>query len=246
MEKYLEPLDDVKMVGDVAFGKVVNFKGQREVLHLDAYLPVEKAGPHPAILWLHGGGFQYGNDKRQIYIPPLARAFARLGYVGISADYRIREDPSKDWGAAAADAAADARLVLEWIKANAAEYKINPAKIALVGGSAGGITVLNLVHGQPPVTYAADGVFAVASLWGPPVGKMRLFAQPNPASPPTFIIHGTADEMVAYQASYDLVSELQSLGVKASLLTLPNAPHTPLEHFDLIVAMLAAFLGLYA
>ena len=242
----LTPAYQVRTLDDVAFGQTTNEEGQLETLHLDVYLPEDKgASLRPAILWFHGGGFRPGNDKKQIYIPMFASAFVTRGYVGIAPDYRLRADPWSDLAGAVRDAVADARMALEWVRAHAAEYGIDARRIAAAGGSAGGMVVLNLVHdGQQGVDGEADGVFAVLDMWGTPGGEARLFDQVNSGSPPTLIVHGTADQLVPYAWSQSLAEELAQAGVDCELLRLDGAPHTPIRaHWEQIVETTAGFLS---
>ena len=141
------------------------------------------------------------------------------------------------------DAVADARMALDWVRAHAREYGIDANRLALAGGSAGAMTVLSLCHnaGQP-VDRRRDGVFAILDLWGSPDKPYRLFERVNPNSPPTLLVHGTADELVPYRCSQDLSAELAQAGVDNVLLTLPDAPHTPLRHMDRIIATIEQFL----
>jgi acetyl esterase/lipase len=232
------------MESDIIFARSPRPDGALEELRLDLYLPGDD-GPalRPAILWLHGGGFRPGNDKRQKYIVHLATEFARRGYVGVAADYRVRVDPAPDWPAAVRDAVADARLALAWMRLNAAAYRIDPQRIILAGGSAGGMIVHNLCHDPAaPFDAACEGVCAAISLWGPPRPEARLFAAVNPRCPPTLFIHGTADALVPYHLSPDLQAELQAAGVQAELLTFAGAPHTPVMHMDVIEATIVQFL----
>ena len=233
-----------KIVEDIPFTRAVNSAGQAETLSLDLYRPPGLSQAlYPAILWFHGGGFRPGNDKRQIYIPYLASAFAELGYVGIAPDYRVRADPTPDMAAAVRDAAADGRAAWDWVREHGPEYNIDPGRIVLAGGSAGGMLVLNLVHDSAaPVDREKDGVHAILDLWGTPGGMGRLFERVNPRSPATLIIHGTADALVPYQWSEKFSNELSEAGVENRLLTLADAPHTPLMHADQIVAEAAQFL----
>lgn len=211
-----------------------------ETLHLDIYPPTPPATtPRPAILWFHGGGFRLGFDKRQVYIPLFAQAFAERGYVGIAPDYRARADPDADPAGTLADAVADGRLALAWVRAHAAQYGIDPQRIVLAGGSAGGMLVLNLVH---TASEALPGVVAILDLWGTPGAARRRFAAIRPDSPATFIVHGTADELVPYTNSQNLCAELQAAGIRHTFLTLPEAPHTPLMHMEKIIAAVEGFL----
>ncbi len=63
-ERYLHPIfENVDIQKDIVFKQVVNHKGEAEKLSLDVYPPVGDTEKNsPAILWIHGGGFRYGND----------------------------------------------------------------------------------------------------------------------------------------------------------------------------------------
>jgi acetyl esterase/lipase len=234
----------VRMESDLVFAQSPRPDGELESLRLDLYLPEEdQAALRPVILWLHGGGFRPGNDKRQSYIVRLATEFAARGYVGIASDYRVCDEPALDWTAAVRDAVADARLALDWVRANAVTYRIDARRIALVGGSAGGMIVHNLCHdSEAPVDAARDGICAAVSLWGPPRPEARLFTRVNPLGPPTLFIHGTADALVPHHLSPELLAELNAAGVEAELLTFEGAPHTPVMHMDEIIAAMTKFL----
>ncbi len=238
--RYLTPILDVEMIGDIVFGASRVVSGEMETLRLDIYQPAGDTAPlRPAILWFHGGGFRPGNDKRQIYIPRFANAFAARGYVGIAPDYRVRADPESDWAGTIGDAIADARMALEWVRAHAPDYRIDPRRIALAGGSAGGMIVVSLVHGPD----APTGIWALLDLWGTPGASFRQFSGVSPLAPPTFIVHGTADALVPYEWSAQFATDLARAGVLHQLLTLEGAPHTPLAHMEQIVAEIAAFLA---
>lgn len=235
----------VVVESDIVFAQSPRPEGELETLRLDLYLPADDlATPRPVILWLHGGGFRPGNDKRQKYIVHLATEFAARGHVGVAADYRVRSDPEPEWPAAVRDALADARLALDWVRANAAIYRMDARRIALAGGSAGGMIVHNLCHAPAaPMDATRDGILAAISLWGPPRSEARLFASVNPRCPPTLFIHGTADALVPYHLSPELMAELRAVGVEADLLTFEGAPHTPVMHMDEIIAAISGFLS---
>ena len=247
MEKLPAVQDTVRMIENIAFGEVINESGQRERLQLDLYLPAgAEAQPLATILWFHGGGFRPGNDKRQVYIPRFARSFAEAGYACVAPDYRLRADPLADLAGTVSDAVADGRLALDWVRAQGPQHGLDPARLVLAGGSAGGMLVSNLVHDpRQPVDALKDGIFAVLDLWGTPAVNDRLFPQVSRTCPPTFIVHGTADQLVPYENSRELAEELKAAGIAHQLLTLPGAPHTPLAHFDEIRAAIARFLNLH-
>lgn len=98
-------------------------------LQLDLARPKSGDGPFPAVLCIHGGGFRAGT--REGY-DGLCIQLARRGYVAATISYRL--SPKYKFPAAIYDTKAAVR----WLRANAATYKIDPDKIGVTGGSAGG------------------------------------------------------------------------------------------------------------
>jgi acetyl esterase/lipase len=98
-------------------------------LQLDLARPKTGDGPFPAILCIHGGGFRAGT--RDGYDGLIAR-FAQRGYVAVTITYRLA--PKYQFPAAVHDTKAAVR----WLRANAANYHIDPDRIGVTGGSAGG------------------------------------------------------------------------------------------------------------
>jgi acetyl esterase/lipase len=97
-------------------------------LQLDLARPAGD-GPFPAVLCIHGGGFRAGT--RQGY-SGLIRKLAERGYVAATMTYRLA--PKYQFPAAVYDTKAAVR----WLRANAAKYHIDPNRIGVTGGSAGG------------------------------------------------------------------------------------------------------------
>jgi acetyl esterase/lipase len=98
-------------------------------LQLNLARPKTGEGPFPAVLCIHGGGFRAGT--RDGY-DSLCIQLAKRGYVAATITYRL--SPKYKFPAAVHDTKAAVR----WLRANAATYKINPDKIGVTGGSAGG------------------------------------------------------------------------------------------------------------
>lgn len=99
-------------------------------LKLDLYLPAASgAAPRPAIVFVHGGGWRAGVRAN---FAPMAIRMAERGYVAASISYRL--SPEALYPAAILDAKAAVR----WVRAHAGEYGIDPGRIAIAGGSAGG------------------------------------------------------------------------------------------------------------
>lgn len=98
-------------------------------LQLNLARPKTGDGPFPAVLCIHGGGFRAG--KREGY-DALCIKLAERGFVAATCTYRLA--PKYQFPAAVHDTKAAVR----WLRANAVKYNINPAKIGVTGGSAGG------------------------------------------------------------------------------------------------------------
>jgi acetyl esterase/lipase len=99
--------------------------------HLQLNLARPKAGhgPFPVVLCIHGGGFRAG--KRESY-DGMCVKLAERGYVAATITYRLA--PQYRFPAAVHDTKAAVR----WLRANAKSYEVDPDKIGVTGGSAGG------------------------------------------------------------------------------------------------------------
>ena len=96
---------------------------------LDLYIP-EGTGPFPVVVNIHPGGFFTG-DKDMVPGTP-GKAMLEAGYAIASINYRLSGE------ATFPAAVQDAKAAVRFLRANAAEYKLNPDKIAAFGQSAGG------------------------------------------------------------------------------------------------------------
>lgn len=103
--------------------------GPAEDIPLRVYSP-EGDGPHPVLVFFHGGGFVLGD--REAYDPVCRRLCARSGHVVVSVDYRLA--PEHKFPAAVEDCLAATR----WVAENSASVDGDPARISVGGDSAGG------------------------------------------------------------------------------------------------------------
>jgi len=134
-------------------------------LTLDLYRP-GSSGLHPAIVFVHGGGWTAGDKSA---FADYALSFAEHGYVGISINYRLA--PTDVFPAQVEDAKAAVR----WLRANAAEYDVDPGRIGAMGSSAGGhlVALLGVTDGSEGLEGTSgdlslsSGVQAVVDYFGP-------------------------------------------------------------------------------
>lgn len=243
--RYLNPIfSKVHIQKDIVFGEVTNFKGKREKLLLDVYTPdgdIQNA--RPVIMWMHGGGFRPGNDKSQNYIVRMSNEFARRGYICVSINYRVRNDPGEDKTGTMSDAMQDAMSGIDWIRRNYDKLGIDKSRIIVGGGSAGGMLAVNLCYMDNSVSgkWDKNGIIGLIDLWGSPDESWTV-SKVDKYDPPTIIVHGTADTLVSYNNSEKLINQLEINNVKHELVTIEGAGHTPASHMNEFIRNIAEFL----
>ena len=236
---------EIKIENDVSFGETINYKGEKETLLLDIYSPVEiDAKNLPAIMWMHGGGFGPNYDKSQRYIVEIATRFAKRGYVCLSINYRVRENPKDDKTGTINDALEDAMKGLNWIRENSKKLGIDKSKIVVGGGSAGGQLGNNFCYrdGTKDKKWDKSGIIAFVNLWGSPDESWGKYSI-DKNDPPMIIVHGTNDASVPYENSVKIIKRLNRAGLKNELITIEGAGHTPASHMDDFEVKIANFLS---
>ena len=138
------PMADISWVKrkflDVPYAK------ESESQCFDLYLPQEGDGPFPLLIHIHGGGFAFG-DKRDDHMDAYLNGIKR-GYAVASVEYR------KSGEAIFPAAVLDCREAVRYIRAHAAEFSVDPKRIGVIGGSAGGnltaMVGMNVPNGDFP------------------------------------------------------------------------------------------------
>jgi acetyl esterase/lipase len=128
-------------------GVVYHSEGRRRV-RLDIYRPAADAADdelRPAVIQVHGGGWIFGSRMEQGI--PLLNHLAANGWVGFNIDYRL--SPRATWP----DHVIDVKRAIAWVRAHADELGIDPGRIALTGGSAGGHLVAHAALTANDATY---------------------------------------------------------------------------------------------
>lgn len=212
-------------------------------LAVDVYEPAGVADrtARPAVLMIHGGGWAAG-DRGELR--DLAMLAAREGVVAFSMDYRLTSQHGVRWPMPADDVAE----VLAWLRTHAGDLRIDPQRIALLGGSAGGHLAAWAARDPDPAKRPARLIV----LWGPwdlgplpddgpdwvrPTVAKLLDGQPARAAspqhhlvrgmPPTLIVHGSADEIVPVAQSRRACAALRALDNACTLIELPGQAHAP-------------------
>lgn len=149
---------DVPVEADLAYGTVDGVP-----LLLDACLPPDRdtdAAPVPGIVVIHGGSWREGR-KDSVGWRSVCQWLADSGYPAFSVNYRLAPD---DPFPAAFE---DVQAAVAWVRAEAARFGVDPARVGVFGGSAGGnLAALLGTWGTGDLTAGAR-VAAVVDLSGP-------------------------------------------------------------------------------
>jgi len=203
--------------------------------------------PAPVLLICPGGGyFEHGFDHS---ICSLAERFRQRGFAVFLLRYRLAAD-HYHYPAQLFDGQRAVRLIRE----RAEEWNLNPAKIVVMGFSAGGHLASMLeTHfdaGNPRAENPVDRqgcrpdaailIYPVisflsksgtsANLLGPE-GDSSLRAslssetQVTPRTPPTLLVHGEDDQTVSIEQSRLMFAALQRAGVSSAFHAYPSGKH---------------------
>jgi acetyl esterase len=214
-------------------------------LRMDASIP-EGTTKAPAVIIVHGGGWVRGN--REIDVAPLFKPLSDAGFAWFSIDYRFATDVLH-FGVAIDDV----EQAVRFVKSHAAEFHIDPERIALVGESAGGqLAAMAALRAD-----TGDSVKAVVALYAPtdlvslvkssdyiparirdsvrgtPWEGLILagLAQLSPINrvrrdmPPFLFIHGTDDPLVPFSQSREMCSRMRQAGATCELFPVEGAGH---------------------
>jgi acetyl esterase/lipase len=226
-------------------------------LPADLYLPTGR-GRHPALVAVHGGGWQAGDKDFYQYWGPY---LAQRGYAVFSINYRLKTYPG---------AVDDVRSAVSELRENPA---IDPERIGLIGDSAGAhLAALAALSGATKVKVLVGiyGVYDMAAQWQQDLVRRpldnvvqkllgaslmenrRLYFDASPLSYATFdrnqiaclLVSGTDDDVVERASQTDVfLRALKQAGFFVRSVILPGAGHfwmsDPLEEPGSFPAMLA-------
>lgn len=224
------------------------------------YRPRGAAGPLPAVVYFHGGGWITGRPGQSWLF---ATELAAAGYVVFSPRYRLA--PRHPLPAAIEDA----KAVVAWVRAEAVSLGVDPDRIYAAGASAGGhLAAMVALSANAPVFqpgfeaadtrvagaicyYGAVDVLApvsthrhglVGAFFELLVFRSRYAENPDlfrlcqpatwatPSSPPLLLVHGGEDELVPADVSLQFFLALRALGAPVELVEIPGAWHAFTVH----------------
>lgn len=212
---------------------------------LDIYQPSSGAKTgRPAVLFFYGGSWRSGDRTHYRFV---GQALAQRGIVTVIPDYRLY--PDVRFPAFVEDAAA----ALAWLHANADDYGIDPAKVTVVGHSAGAHTAAMLAIDDRFVRTAGlrrEHIAGVVGLAGPygfdplayrstrpifaevddvntarPVALVTSGVTNGSALPPFTLLHGADDTTVMLRNSEQLADALRATGTNVRLKVYDGVGH---------------------
>ncbi|EDW01649.1 GH21558 [Drosophila grimshawi] len=145
VERFKEPELDCSKEGDVSHQRdpfMLEVIGSENCLFLNVYEPKGKsAKPLPVMVWIHGGGFWFGNGNRDYHFPA---QLMQQEVIVITLNYRLGAlgflslPEAGIYGNAGLK---DQRLALQWVQDNIANFNGDPQNVTLFGESAGAAAV---------------------------------------------------------------------------------------------------------
>jgi len=193
----------------------------------------------PAILFFHGGGWVGGAPGQ---FTDHATYFASRGIVCFQAQYRLLNKKNND---PPEICIRDARSAMRWVRSRAAEFGIDPDRIASAGGSAGGHLAATLGtmdgHDEPgentTVSVRSNAMILFNPVfdngpgqWG--AGRVGdRFSEFSPAhnitreTPPTIVFLGDSDKLIPVATLESFQAKMKSAGARCETIVFPGMPH---------------------
>jgi acetyl esterase/lipase len=140
------------------------------------FVPETNSGNRPVLIYVHGGAFVGGNKRNpgSPFYDNIMLWAVKNGFVGVNTTYRLA--PASPWPAGAEDLAS----VVQWVTEKIAARGGDPARIYLMGQSAGAVHVAGYV--SHPEFYKVKGgglagavmISGIYDLTGSPPGEAEI------------------------------------------------------------------------
>jgi acetyl esterase/lipase len=244
------PAPQFTLVSDVQY-----CTGGGKPLLMDVFLPKNRIRtPTPAVLWIHGGGWERGDKNGNSG----AQLLANEGFVTASLFYRLSGDSPFP-----ADIE-DCKCAIRFLRANAPKYGIDPDRIGVAGASAGGhlaelvatadqraglegdggwqnvsskVQAASAYYGASDFTVGAmqfqhhTGLVIVKLFRGTEKEKPELYRKASPIfyvskdDPPLLLVHGEKDDLVPFDQSVQMADAYRRIGLLVEFIAVENAGH---------------------
>jgi acetyl esterase/lipase len=229
--------------------------GGKKPLLMDVFVPINRnAKPTPAVLWIHGGGWDHGDKSGN----SIARLLANAGFVTATITYRLSDEapfPAQ---------IEDSKCAIRYLRANASKYGIDPDWIGVAGGSAGGHLAELAATADHSAGLEGDGgwqnvsskvqaavsYFGVSDLTvsakqfptdtdqvvtkfigGTETEKPALYRKASPIfyvskdDPPLLLVHGERDDGVPFDQSVRMFESYRRAGLPVEFIAVENSGH---------------------
>jgi triacylglycerol lipase len=200
-----EPYVGVKVLRDAKYGP-----DARNLL--DVFSPERAGAPRPVLIYVHGGGFVAGNKRApgSPFYDNINLWAVRHGMVGVNMTYRLA--PAVTWPSGAQDVG----QAVDWVIANIGAYGGDPARVYLMGNSAGATHVadyLSHAAAQKPADQRIAGAILLSGVYDlvtfdDPLGLKPYFGEDVARYAERSPIHGLLKSqipLIVSQAEYDPV-----------------------------------------
>jgi len=218
-------------------------------LALHIFEPATSPSPalRNALVFFHGGGWAFGSPEEFF---GACRRYAAKGFVTFSVQYRLSDNAdgkNPHPRVTPIECVQDARSALRWVRAHAADYRIDPAKIVVGGQSVGGqlalatamIDAVNestddlAVSPVPAAVLLYSGTPNTVEVWcddllGERRGSIWSISPAHhvrPDLPPVCAFHGEADPIIALWKMVRFKESMQARGNLFELHTYPGRGH---------------------
>ena len=184
--------------------------------NLTVFLPDPAKATGTAVVIAPGGGHHHLAIDHEGY--DVARWLNKIGVAAFVLKYRLAKADGAD-GSITVDnqVRADGRRAIQIVRERAAEWKIDPAKIGVMGFSAGGeLAALTAMHYEPGTR--PDFVALIYPNIRPETKKI------DKDTPPAFLIHAD-DDKLSSAISVNFYLDLKKAGVSAELHVYSTGGH---------------------
>jgi len=209
---------------DVIVGEIYGYRP----LMLDLFRPAPAQRPYPLVIWIHGGAFLEGTNKRD----GEALRGARIGERILAGGFALARVTYRLTGEAIFPAQLhDVKAAVRWLHHHAAELGLDPSRFTVWGESAGGqLAAILALTGDDPRASGSVGILAGSDavragvIWYSPSDLLNL--QPQ-ARPDSIYDHDSPDSPAGLLVGGS-VQENPGLARQASPLSYASAGAPPL------------------